>query len=620
MRSSARRVALLCIDPWRMEECEDNRPFNYAVRRIQAAILGHPGLSSIELQLIESSSLDIERILARLEAFDPDLIGASAYVWSFPTLLEVCRHAKRARPDRTVVFGGPSSRPELFELPQHSDGADVVDAIVVGEGEACIQDILLAPDQSRDSLLGIPGLAVHVRGRWTLTGHRELGSPDVHPSPYQMGLMPKGVTLQFESFRGCPLSCTFCEWGDTGVSSRNFGYEYLVRELQSLRKQETGGKGAWLLDPGLNLNSRAFNNLRRAESEVGILKELGGFRCEVYPSHLTDDHLSFLEGVGARYAGIGLQSFDADVLKSVERPFNEDRFDRVVRDVAAIVPDTTVEVIVGLPGDSPDNFKRTVERVRRLPVGIRVFHCLVLPGALMTRAPASFDLKFDPFTLQVVSCRGWSREDLEKTCGWLDEVARSECADIPHGGTWKFLRPNADRAHTTRIVAGSPPQVELAPKHNRRDITAPQHMHDALARRIEQADVCWTLERVTVLDGDMRGGVGLFIEGVSTMPYICVARARPGVPAFRVVQELSYSYSRGDAKPDSEALQALDRVIAQIHPILRAVILGVEVGGAKPDRRILPVLERHEVGAAAAARDSTLKLASGGYDPRARRA
>jgi radical SAM superfamily enzyme YgiQ (UPF0313 family) len=597
------RVALLCIDPWRVEECEDNRPFNYAVRRIQAAILGHPDLSELELELIESSSLDVDKILARIEAFDPDVIGASAYVWSFPTLLEVCRHAKRSRPDRMVIFGGPSSRPELFELPQHSDGAEVVDAICVGEGEECIQEILLAPDRNRDTLLRIPGLAVHTRGAWARSPERVLGSPDIHPSPYRMGLMPEGVTLQFESCRGCPLSCTFCEWGDTGVSSRNFGFDYLVKELEAMRKLDSRGRGTWLLDPGLNLNSRAFDNLKRAEAEVGILREVGAFRCEVYPSKVNDEHLAFLERVRARYAGIGLQSFDADVLKSLDRPFNEDRFNQVVGEIASIVPDATVEVILGLPGDNPDNFKRTVEKVRKLPVGIRVFHCLVLPSALMTRAPASFDLKYDPFTLQVISCRGWSRKDLEETREWLDDAACSECGDIPHGGTWKFLRPNADRAHTTS-VAGGPSILTTetkghvaggAAKRRGYDVTAPEAMHTALSRRLLRAAPDWKLRRVTMLEGDLRRGVGLLIDGAA-MASIVVTPARPGAPSFRVIDELAYSYTRGEAKPDTEAFQTLDRVIAQVHPIMRATILGLRVG-AKERRRALPLADPRAAGA-----------------------
>jgi hypothetical protein len=332
--------------------------------------------------------------------------------------------------------------------------------------------------------------------------------------------------------------------------------------------------------------------------------------------------------VRARYAGIGLQSFDADVLKSLERPFNEDRFNRVVTEIASIVPDTTVEVILGLPGDDPDNFRRTVDKVRKLPVGIRVFHCLVLPSALMTRAPASFELKYDPFTLQVISCRGWSREDLEKTCEWLDEAACSECADIPHGGTWKFLRPNADRAHTTRIDGGpatTTPSWDVGPrirpdpganvhtavgaaKSRRPDITAPQAMHDALARRFEQNDIGWKLRRVTVLDGDVRRGVGMFLDDVPSMPCISVTPAKPGQPSFRVKDELAYSYSRGDSEPTPETFRTLDRLIAEVHPIMRAVILGLRVG-AKPG--LLPIVHSRVPVVPSGSREAMPKLASG---------
>src|SRR5262249_47751146 len=157
---------------------------------------------------------------------------------------EVSRRAKAARPGRTVIFGGPSSRPEVFKLPQHRDGADVVDAIVIGEGEDAIVEILSLPTLDRASLLTVPRLSVHTRDGWTQTGERTLSPPDTHPSPYQLGLMPERITCQIESFRGCPLSCTFCEWGDTGVTSRVFGYEHLAKELEALRGVDACG--SWL--------------------------------------------------------------------------------------------------------------------------------------------------------------------------------------------------------------------------------------------------------------------------------------------------------------------------------------------------------------------------------------
>ena len=38
------------------------------------------------------------------------IAGASAYVWSLPTFVEAARKLKQRRPDRTIVFGGPSAR------------------------------------------------------------------------------------------------------------------------------------------------------------------------------------------------------------------------------------------------------------------------------------------------------------------------------------------------------------------------------------------------------------------------------------------------------------------------------------------------------------------------------
>ena len=34
-----------------------------------------------------------------------------------------------------------------------------------------------------------------------------------------------------------------------------------------------------------------------------------------------------------------------------------------------------VEIILGLPGDSPENFRRSFERARSLPCALRVYHC-----------------------------------------------------------------------------------------------------------------------------------------------------------------------------------------------------------------------------------------------------
>lgn len=132
-----RRVALLCIDPLE-ESLEDFHPFNYSVRRVQAGLVAR----GIETHIIESRSKDIEPFLARIAEVDPDIIGASAYVWSFPSFVEIARRVKERRPDTTIVFGGPSARAAMFELPPFREHRMHIDALVEGEAEDTFADIV----------------------------------------------------------------------------------------------------------------------------------------------------------------------------------------------------------------------------------------------------------------------------------------------------------------------------------------------------------------------------------------------------------------------------------------------------------------------------------------------
>ncbi len=415
------RVALLCLDPL-PEQKGTFRPFNYSVRKIHAAVEANPSLHA-QVEVFDSGSTDAAEFVGRIEAFDPDVIGVSAYVWSFPTFIEVSRQLKQRRPDRTVIFGGPSARLEMFALPPFQDGPQVVDALVLGEGEDIFQEILALSERRRSDLTGIKGLAVSTGHGWHLTPEHAQPVLDGLASPFQLGLVPPGKTGHLETFRGCPLSCTFCQWGDLKKTNRIFSVDYLVRELRAFL--ELGMKGAMIVDAALNLNARAFRNLRAAEREVGFFRN-ATLNAEVYPQYMTDEHLQFLSEVGGGAdLGLGLQSFDRDVLQNVERPFDAARFERVVADVLAIAPNTAIEIIMGLPGDSPDSFRRTFDRAMRLGASVHVFRCLVLPNALMSRAPASFAMVYDPITLRMESCLGWEPGEIDAMAAELDKMARS---------------------------------------------------------------------------------------------------------------------------------------------------------------------------------------------------
>jgi len=101
-------------------------------------------------------------------------------------------------------------------------------------------------------------------------------------------------------------------------------------------------------------------------------------------------------------------------------------------------------------GDSPEQFKQTLAIARQYPVDVGVHHCLVLPDALLTRAPASYNLRFDPVTLEMKSCLGWSEQDLLDMFEYLTlEVEKS-------GGTWTRYFPRPVQEGDTENYIGKP--------------------------------------------------------------------------------------------------------------------------------------------------------------------
>jgi hypothetical protein len=413
-----RRVAILCRETERLDD-PGFVPFNYAARRIQAAVVGDPELEDAEVRVFEGGQRTAEELAREVERFDPDVVGASAYLWSFPHLFETCLLLKESCSRRTVVFGGPSARPAMFDLEPFREQAKSIDAIVTRDGELAFRSIVALRDRTFDALQAVPGVAARHATGWTTPLPVPEYDLDLIVSPYQLDLAPHGCTAHLETFRGCPLNCSFCEWGVADRASRVLSEEYLVRELEAFRR--ASANGAFIVDAAPNLNARAFRNLKAAEERVGFFKE-APLTCELYPTHIRKDLLDFLTSCQVHHVGIGVQSFNEEVLRYVQRPGDVRRTIDAVHAVADVVP-CFIELIFGLPGDDPDSFFATIDRALELPCNTVVHHCLVLPDGFMTRAPQGADMQFEPHTLRMTSCRGWPPAAMDAAMARLDELA-----------------------------------------------------------------------------------------------------------------------------------------------------------------------------------------------------
>jgi radical SAM superfamily enzyme YgiQ (UPF0313 family) len=430
-----RRIALVCMTPAPdADELEGAALPSYGIRRILAAVAGDPELARARLALVDFARPDPEAYVQALLKFEPDLVGFSIYVWSTPCLVAVARRLKQARPQTTIIFGGPSARTALFDLPPYAPAQAYLDAVVSSEGEAVFREIARLPELNRAALRAVPGLHLPSSGPWLQTAARSpTADLDAIASPFQLGLMPQGSVAYLETYRGCPLSCRFCEWGASESTRAVFSPDYIAREFDAFRRQ--GAPSVFLLDAGLNLNTRGFRNLAEAESRTGFLKS-ADLWAEIYPTQIRKEHLDFLARVGTSYLGVGLQSLDPEVLKLHDRPFDRARFEASMRDLVTVAR-PELQIIFGLPGDTPEGFRRTLDYARAFGVGVRAYHCLVLPDALLTRGRDGWDMRYDHETLAMTSCLGWSEDDI---LGMRETLARATAAAEGRAGHywWSF--------------------------------------------------------------------------------------------------------------------------------------------------------------------------------------
>jgi radical SAM superfamily enzyme YgiQ (UPF0313 family) len=538
-----RRVAFLARDLVWEDTSGGSLPFSYAARKIEASLRAAPDLSDVETTVIDLKSDDPEAFFEKIREFRPSLVAASTYIWSAKVFCRVAELVRRFDPAIRFVMGGPAARPSLLGLSPYAPYMRYVDAVAVGEGEELMRRLVRAHSDD-DWRKNVPGLmAPHALG-WRRTEPLDRVERDTYPSPYQLPPIPQADIGFLETFRGCPISCAFCQWGEER-SDRVHSAEYLSWHLRGL--VAGGVERVYDVDAGFNLSARAFRNLVAAEREVGALRRMQVLG-HIYPAFLLDDHLDFFDSFGRAELTVGVQSFEKDVLRKLGRPFDLSRFERVLDELSGRFP-IELEIILGLPGDDPASFRRTFEKAIRVAHKVRVFYCLALPDALLDRA-SEFDIDFDPETFEVQSCRGWTRESLRAEWEHAREVARAMVRPYL-GANWLDFR-------TERATDGD----ERSPSDD--GLPIPSDALDRLSNAVERSRAGWHL-RHAQKKGDR---LILDLDGASGRLFLEVAPAAVGRRHFVQHEGLAYSHRGEIAQGGAESLRSfIELVHACVVPV-----------------------------------------------------
>ena len=360
---------------------------------------------------------------------NPGVAAFSCSMWNEQINLRVAEEVKRRYPECLIVFGGANvpHHPEQY-FREHP----FIDVAVKGEGEEAFAEILERALDTRD-FSGILNVAYrHPETGACVVNCGQRPQPrdlDCYPSPYLEGgfepLMAEGSSqMRFQAIietnRGCPFLCTFCFWGQGGLSTK-----YRFHSLERVKAiidwcGEHKIEYVFNADSNFGMHPRDY---QIAEFLVEAKSRLG------YPDKFrtcfgknTDERIYKVAQLLHEHGlekGITLarQSNDEEVLKNIKRQnikletykslqfmFNESN-----------IPVYT-ELILGLPGETYESWLRGIDDI--LNSGIRnqlfVYMCQVLTNTELADPESLERFKIRTVRIPLAEIHGGVRP------GWLE--------------------------------------------------------------------------------------------------------------------------------------------------------------------------------------------------------
>jgi tRNA-2-methylthio-N6-dimethylallyladenosine synthase len=269
----------------------------------------------------------------------------------FAAHLAQARALKEADPDKVIAVGGcyaEAQRERLFELYPYVD---------VAFGPGSIPHL--------GEWIGAGGLGV-ARGRFGLEERSFAGQlPMRRERPFQAWVQ---VSM------GCNSKCAYCIVPAVRGREQSRRPGDVVAEVSALARD--GVKEITLL--GQNVNSWGRDLAPAIRTEFGELLR----SCDAVPGieriRFTSPHpKDFRDPVIAAMAEceavcehvhLPLQSGSSRLLKRMRRTYDRDRYLRLADKLRAAVPDLALgtDIIVGFPGETEDDFRKTLEVVEQV--------------------------------------------------------------------------------------------------------------------------------------------------------------------------------------------------------------------------------------------------------------
>lgn len=327
----------------------------------------------LDCQVENSSDEDIEN---KIRSYQPDLVGVCAWTEYWYDAWKCIQIAKEVDPHIHVSVGGP----HIGIYPEVTLEHSGCDSVIVGDGE--VPFFWLANGMSNGDIPhNLPGL--HIKGKGGVKKgemefyiHDDLDSlpppvRDMLPYKKYTSVIGKNdyVTTMITS-RGCPYKCTFCKLGFQKTLSHSA--EYVIEEFQ--RIYDMGIREIQVYDDTFTWSKKRLIDVCKGIVEREI-KIDWAIRDRV--SSPTAETMEWLAKAGCSRIHFGVESGSDKTLKTVKKNITTAQAIDAFKLAKSFGIETLAYFMIGLPGETIDDMRETMDFSRKLDAGYSQFSVTV---------------------------------------------------------------------------------------------------------------------------------------------------------------------------------------------------------------------------------------------------
>lgn len=320
---------------------------------------------------VDIEGINREKLHSIINDFHPDLVGITSVTATFNQALEVAQEIKNLR-DISIVLGGIHATVDPAGAIAHPN----IDFLIKGEGEITICELVKVLEAGSSHFEDIKSLWYKKDSMVYHNENREL-IPDLDSIPYPAfhllkSLNPylpadaiKAPVAPIITTRGCPFNCTFC------CTKQIFGRKVRARSVKNVVNgieilvKRYGVREIDIMDDCFTYNKdrvlKFCTEIKRRNYKLAFC-----FSNGIRADQVDYEMLKALKDIGLRYVMFGVESGDSQILKNIKKGIKLDSIREAFRIAKSLKLETWACFIIGLPGDTDQTIRQSIDFAKEL--------------------------------------------------------------------------------------------------------------------------------------------------------------------------------------------------------------------------------------------------------------